>query len=59
MRVRRDGKEYEIGFERGETTTPLHEIGSDGKGTTVHFKPDSEVFGDNTFLMRNCAATPT
>ena len=45
--VRRDGKEYEIGLERGKTTTKLHEIGKAKKtGTTVTFWPDPEIFTD-------------
>ena len=51
VRVRRDGTEHEIAFERGETTEPLRELGpTTDRGTTVHFKPDTEVFGDNTIF---------
>ena len=45
VRVRRDGKEYEIDFERGKTCQKLREIGkSRHTGTTVTFWPDPEIF---------------
>ena len=45
VQVRRDGKEYEISFERGKTVEKLHEIGTSKKtGTTVTFWPDPEIF---------------
>ena len=44
-RVRRDGKVYEIRFERGITSSPLKRIGrAEGNGTYQWFKPDAEVF---------------
>ena len=44
-RVRRDGWEYEIRFERGVTTQKLKKLRrADGSGTFQWFKPDSEVF---------------
>ena len=47
VNVRRDGKEYQIGFERGKTVEKLHEIGkSRTNGTTVTFWPDPEIFTD-------------
>ena len=49
VRVRRDGKEYEIAFERGKTVEKLHEIGSaQDTGTTVTFWPDPEIFTETT-----------
>ena len=43
--VRRDGKEYEIAFERGKTSEKLHEVGKAKKtGTTVTFWPDPLIF---------------
>lgn len=49
VRVRRDGKEYEIAFERGKTVEKLHEIGSaKDAGTTVTFWPDPEIFTETT-----------
>src|ERR1700761_2114720 len=43
-RVRRDGWEYEIRFERGVTTQKLKKLRrADGSGTYQWFKPDPEV----------------
>ncbi|NLH98885.1 MAG: DNA topoisomerase IV subunit B, partial [Chthonomonadales bacterium] len=46
--VWRDGKHHRIGFSRGETVEPLHEVGSGGKqvGTLVRWKADPRIFGD-------------
>jgi DNA gyrase subunit B len=44
-RVKRDGWEYEIRFERGVTTQKLKRLGrAEGSGTTQWFKPDPEIF---------------
>ena len=44
-KVRRNGKEYMQKFERGLAKTELETIGeSDETGTTIHFKPDAEIF---------------
>ncbi len=45
--VRRDGKEYYMDFERGDTVTKLKvlsKIPVRERGTTVWFKPDSTIF---------------
>ena len=43
--VDRAGKRHEIGFTRGQTTTPLKVVGkTKTTGTTVHFKPDPLIF---------------
>lgn len=44
-KVRREGKEYMQSFSRGEANTELQCIG-DAKttGTTIHFKPDDQIF---------------
>ena len=45
--VRRDGKEYNIGFANGEKVSDLEVVGSVGKrntGTTVRFWPDPQFF---------------
>ena len=50
--VKRDGKIYEIGFERGAMTQPLREIGkvpTDETGTTVSFKPDLQIFPETEY----------
>ncbi len=47
--VKRDGKHHRMRFERGAAVTALQMIGdSPERGTTVHYKPDPEVFGENT-----------
>ena len=51
VQVRRDGKEYEQTFRRGDPDGPLHEVGAapDGStGTKVTFKPDPEMFRETT-----------
>lgn len=43
--VFRDGKIYEQEYSRGTPQYPVRVIGdSDKRGTTVHFKPDAEIF---------------
>ena len=45
VRVRRDGKIYEMEFSRGKTTQKMREIGTCGTtGTTTTFWPDEEIF---------------
>lgn len=45
VEVRRGGKVYGIEFTRGKTVVPLYEKGTtEETGTTVHFKPDAEIF---------------
>ncbi|MCP4187598.1 MAG: DNA topoisomerase IV subunit B [Gammaproteobacteria bacterium] len=54
VRVRRDGKEYSIGFESGEKKNMLKEIGSVGKknsGTTIRFWPDRKYFDTANFSV--------
>ena len=47
--VKRDGQHHRMRFERGEAKSPLQIIGqSSERGTAIHFKPDVEVFGENT-----------
>ncbi len=44
-KVRRDGMEYMQRFEKGVATTELKPIGNSNlTGTTIHFKPDAEIF---------------
>ena len=51
VRVRRDGKEYEISFDHGKTKEKLHEVGtSKTSGTTVTFWPDPEIFKETTIF---------
>jgi DNA gyrase/topoisomerase IV subunit B len=44
--IRRAGRRYSQGFERGVATGPLVEHGAcDGQGTRLRFLPDTEIFG--------------
>ncbi len=48
--VCRDEKCYRIGFARGVTAEPLAVVGeSVHTGTTIHFKPDSQIFPDTVY----------
>ncbi len=52
VRVRRDGKIYEMRFERGKTVEELTVVGEcskDDHGTEVWFKPDPEIFEDTVY----------
>ena len=47
--VRREGKIFRQTFEKGIPTGPVEKIGdTDKTGTTVTFKPDREIFKDET-----------
>lgn len=49
-KVRRNGKEYMQKFERGKAVTELEVIGdATDTGTTIHFKPDKEIFDTTEF----------
>lgn len=49
--VRRDGKRYRQNYKRGVPQDELTQIadGVEGHGTTVHFKPDEEIFEVSEF----------
>jgi len=50
--VRRDGRVYQMEFERGYATSGLKDLGpapAGVSGTTIAFKPDAEMFGQLTF----------
>ena len=50
--VRRDGRVYQMDFERGYATSKLKNLGPAAPGqtgTSISFKPDSEMFGSITF----------
>ena len=50
VQTKRNGKIYEISFERGKTVEPLHEIGESKKtGSTTQFWPDPTMFSELTF----------
>ncbi len=47
VRIRREGKEVEQGYQRGVAVTPLRSVGSArGSGSKVFFRPDPEIFGE-------------
>ena len=50
VQTRRNGKIYEISFERGKTVEPLHEVGESRKtGSTTQFWPDPTMFTELEF----------
>ena len=52
VQVRREGNIYEIEFEKGKTTVPLHIVGTCDKndtGTRTTFIPDKTIFPDIVF----------
>jgi topoisomerase-4 subunit B len=54
VRVRRDGKEYTIGFENGHKTTELKQTGTVGKknsGTSLRFWPNPKYFDSPVFSV--------
>jgi len=47
VEVSKEGKIYQMKFSRGEVTQEMKVVGeTDGHGTKVTFKPDSEIFED-------------
>ncbi len=51
VEVCRDGKAYEIKFERGVTVEPLKFLReTTRRGTKVTFKPDGEIFPDTVYV---------
>ncbi|MFQ3592013.1 MAG: DNA gyrase subunit B [Gemmataceae bacterium] len=45
--VQRGGRTYRQEYSRGKATTPIKDIGASKRtGTTIHFRPDPEVFHD-------------
>ena len=50
VRVRHEGKDWHIRFERGHVAVPLELVGeANGTGTTITFMPDPEIFPDTNF----------
>jgi len=50
--VRREGRVYQMEFQKGYATSALKNIGPAGagvSGTSITFKPDAEIFGELTF----------
>jgi topoisomerase-4 subunit B len=54
VRVRRDGKVYEMRFAHGEKTAELEEVDTCGKrntGTRMHFTPDEQYFDSSRIAL--------
>lgn len=50
VEVRRNGRKYDIAFERGKTVEPLHVVGNTrGTGSKTHFWPDPEMFEETEY----------
>ena len=50
VEVRRDGRLHRQEYHRGKPVTEVQTLGeTEGRGTTVHFKPDREVFTQTEF----------
>ena len=48
--VKKNGHVYRQRFSRGKVETPLEPMGdTDGRGTTIKFKPDKEIFKSTSF----------
>ncbi len=57
VRVRRDGQEHRMQFERGQKASELEVVGpAEGTGTIITFRPDSEVFETIEFEYDTLAA---
>jgi DNA gyrase subunit B len=58
VNVHRDGKIYQIIFERGAVVSELKVIGTTDKtGTITHFKPDSQIFTETLVYEYDILAT--
>ncbi len=56
LEVRRDGKVYRQRYQRGEPEAPLRQVGKTrGRGTTVRFKPDRQIFETTEFVFDTLA----
>jgi DNA gyrase subunit B len=42
--VRKSGKEYSVAYEKGKKVDGMNEKGGKGKGTTIRFAPDLDMF---------------
>ncbi|MCX8033365.1 MAG: DNA topoisomerase (ATP-hydrolyzing) subunit B [Thermoleophilia bacterium] len=51
VEVCREGRRFRQRYERGEPVTDLEDLGPCGeeRGTTIHFRPDPEIFDDLNF----------
>ncbi|MCX6986350.1 MAG: ATP-binding protein, partial [Lentisphaerae bacterium] len=56
VEVHRDGYAYNIRFERGKTVSPLQKVRPTKlRGTTVTFKPDSQIFTETVYIWDTLA----
>ena len=56
--IKRDGKEHYMDFERGDTKTKLKvlkDVPKKETGTTVYFKPDTQIFTDLVYRFDTLA----
>jgi len=52
-KVRRGGKLYRQAYSRGDVLGPLEVLGeARGSGTSIHFRPDPQIFPDCTFDIK-------
>ena len=50
LEIHRDGQIYKQKYDRGVPQAPLANVGETKKrGTTVHFKPDADIFETTIF----------
>ncbi|MGB1361555.1 MAG: DNA topoisomerase IV subunit B [Alphaproteobacteria bacterium] len=54
VEVARDKALWKQEYSRGEVLTPVEKMGDvhNRRGTSVHFHPDKEIFGDNIFVAK-------
>ncbi|MFA6568870.1 MAG: DNA topoisomerase (ATP-hydrolyzing) subunit B, partial [Victivallales bacterium] len=56
VEVHRDGYVHNIRFERGKTVSPLQKVRPTNlRGTTVTFKPDSQIFPETVYVWDTLA----
>ena len=49
LNIYRDGNEYEVNFNNGNSIKPLRKIGKTKKGTKINFLPSKEIFSTIKF----------
>jgi DNA gyrase subunit B len=56
LEVRRDGKVHRQRYQRGTPDAPLRQVGKTrGRGTTIRFKPDRQIFETTEFVFDTLA----
>jgi DNA gyrase subunit B len=52
-KVKRGGQLYQQRYVRGDAQSGLEQLGkATGSGTTIHFRPDSQIFADTEFDLK-------